>query len=193
MPASAFRIIGGQWRSRRLNFSDRPGLRPTPDRVRETLFNWLQGEVSGAAVLDCFAGSGALAFEAASRGAARVVMLESDRIAAGDLQTAIRKLQAEQLCLQQIDALRWLQREASERFDLVFLDPPYRSDLLAQAAQRLEQQHWLANHAKLYIEVGAGDSDDLAQRLPHNWRLLKMKTAGQVNYSLWQRSESACR
>ena len=190
--AGTFRIIGGQWRSRRLRFCEQPGVRPTPDRVRETLFNWLQADVPGATVLDCFAGSGALAFEAASRGAARVVMLEHDRAVAAALQSAIAQLQATPLQLQQVDALQWLRREATQRFDLVLLDPPYRSHLLAQAARRLEQHHWLANHAKIYVETSTDAGDTVAAQLPDNWRRLKTKTAGQVSYSLWQRSESTC-
>ena len=187
MAPGRVRIIGGEWRSRVLSFSDQQGLRPTPDRVRETLFNWLQFDVPGSRVLDCFAGSGALAFEAASRGASEVVMLENQAAAASDLQANMQKLNAGQMRLQQQDALAWLNREAIQRFDLVFLDPPYQSDLLQQAANLLTRRRWLANHAKIYVETGR--EVNAAALLPPDWRQLKSKQAGQVGYSLWQWSE----
>ncbi len=125
------RIIGGQWRSRRLNFPEAPGLRPTPDRVRETLFNWLAPYVEGARVLDPFAGSGALLLEALSRGAAGALAVEFDPAAAAALRDNLALLRAEGAEVRQGDALQRLQQDAATPFDLAFLDPPFHKDLLA--------------------------------------------------------------
>jgi 16S rRNA (guanine966-N2)-methyltransferase len=130
--AGQVRIIGGEHRRRVLHFPDLPGLRPTPDRVRETLFNWLGQELTGMACLDAFAGSGALGFEAASRNAARVVMLESSRQACDALKQNRQLLKADRVEIQQAEALAWM-RTTAERFDVVFLDPPFASGLAEQA------------------------------------------------------------
>src|SRR5580765_3370760 len=127
--AGALRIVGGKYRSRMLRVPARPGLRPTPDRVRETLFNWLGQWLDGLACLDLFAGSGALGFEAASRGAARVVMVESDRAAFAALEATRERIGARAVELVQGDALRYL-AQGGERFDVVFLDPPFRQNAL---------------------------------------------------------------
>ena len=133
MPAAAnrVRIIGGAWRSRILRFPAREDLRPTPDRVRETLFNWLGQDLTGKTCLDLFAGSGALGFEAASRGAASVVMLERDAVAFRALQENARLLAAASVDLRRADALEYL-RADGRRYDVVFIDPPFRSELLAE-------------------------------------------------------------
>src|SRR5476649_1681914 len=125
--AGALRIVGGKYRSRVLRVPARPGLRPTPDRVRETLFNWLGQDLTGLACLDLFAGSGALGFEAASRGAARVVMVEKDRAAVAELERSRATLGAAQVAVVDGDAALYLARE-QERFDVVFLDPPFRQN-----------------------------------------------------------------
>ena len=133
------RLIGGQWRRSKLPVADRPGLRPTPDRVRETLFNWLGQDLSGWRVLDAFAGSGALGFEAASRGAAQVRLLESDAQLVASLQASRSRLGAASVQVERADALAWMARAEPGSFDLVLLDPPFDAGLaapaLAQAAR----------------------------------------------------------
>ncbi|MFM7970791.1 MAG: 16S rRNA (guanine(966)-N(2))-methyltransferase RsmD, partial [Betaproteobacteria bacterium] len=131
--AGEVRLIGGQWKRSKLPVANRPGLRPTPDRVRETLFNWLGQDLSDWAVLDAFAGSGALGFEAASRGAGPVVMLESDPMLVQSLASSAQRLQARSVQVLQADALVWMGRAAATPspagFDLIFLDPPFDQDL----------------------------------------------------------------
>ena len=134
------RIIGGAWKRSKLPVADRPGLRPTPDRVRETLFNWLGQDLTGWRCLDAFAGSGALGFEAASRGAAEVVLLERDRTLAASLERSRERLQASQLRIATTDAIAWMARCEPARFELVLLDPPFEANLFEpalQAASRL--------------------------------------------------------
>ena len=146
------RIIGGQWRRSKLAVADVSGLRPTPDRVRETLFNWLGQNLSGWRCLDAFAGSGALGFEAASRGAAQVVLLERDRKLAAGLEQARLRLKATALRIDHAEALAWMARCPPESFDLVFVDPPFDSDLLepaVSAAARL-----VVPDGFVYIEAG---------------------------------------
>ena len=173
--AGKLRIIGGKYRSRVLRVAARPGLRPTPDRVRETLFNWLGQDLSGLACLDLFAGSGALGFEAASRGAVRVVMVEKDRAALAELDRSRAALGAEQVLIVAGDANAFLARE-KECFDVVFLDPPFRQnavpDLLAKLPPRL------LRGARVYVESGA----PVAVLWP--WTELKQARAGQVSYQL---------
>ncbi len=148
------RVIAGRWRGRPLLFNARPGLRPTPNRVRETLFNWLQGEVAGARVLDLFAGSGALAFEALSRGAASAVLLEADAQSARQLREQAALFAASEVCdIHQDDALRWLQKTATPCFDLVFLDPPFDARLWQAALQLLHERAWLSPDAWVYVEA----------------------------------------
>ena len=177
------RIIGGDWRSRRLEFPASDGLRPTPDRVRETLFNWLQPWLPGAACLDLFAGSGVLGFEALSRGAGHAVLVEKDTHAAAALRTNIALLQAHNAELVQSDALAFLQR-AARPFDIVFLDPPYHSDLLAGCCAQLDAGGWIRPGGLIYMEAhGVQDPP-----LPPGWSLLRSKRAGQVGYHLARRS-----
>ncbi len=178
------RIIGGDWRSRRLSFPDAPGLRPTPDRVRETLFNWLAPYVGAARVLDPFAGSGALLLEALSRGASRGLALELNPAAVAALRGNLELLRAGNGEVRQADALQHLQGAAAEPFDLVFLDPPFHKDLLAPACQLLEARGWLAPRAWIYTESENAPS---SLGLPGNWRLHREKHTGQVHYALWQR------
>lgn len=182
MLKNKIRIIGGEWRSRQINFYDLPGLRPTPNRLRETLFNWLQFDTPGSRCLDLFAGSGALGFEAASRGAAQVVLVENDATACRALKQNADKLNAAQIKIVQTDAFRFLAGDA-QQFDIVFLDPPYSLNLAGQACHWLEDKGWLSAHAKIYVETEKGKN--LAYELPGNWILLKEKTAGDVTYRLF--------
>ncbi len=176
------RIIGGEWRSRIVKFPDAPGLRPTPDRVRETLFNWLGQRLDGQACLDLFAGSGALGFEAPSRGAARVVMVERDRETCRMLREAARELGAEGLEIVEGDALGFLAR-AGERFDCAFVDPPYASDLAPQAMERLAAR--LNPGARVYVE----SAKPLAA--PPPWRAVREGRAGAVRFALYEIAEEA--
>lgn len=173
------RIIGGAWRSRRISFPDREGLRPSADRVRETLFNWLGQDLAGQCCLDLFAGSGALGFEALSRGAASVVMVEKNRSVCAALRSNAGLLGAKNLQLHCADALEFAtaaQADAAARFDLVFLDPPFRSTLLAQALPRLVPL--LRPGARVYVEGATAFASS------GGWRVLKHGRAGQVHYTL---------
>ncbi len=174
------RIIGGEWRGRKLNFPDVEGLRPTADRVRETLFNWLQMEIAGACCLDLFAGSGALGLEALSRGAAEVVMVERDKNAAQQIRTHLQTLRAKRGCVESGDALQFLKQPASA-FDIVFLDPPYRLGCLEECCYLLETGNWLKDGAVIYLE---DSSQNPAPQLPANWQLIRSKKAGDVGYYL---------
>jgi 16S rRNA (guanine966-N2)-methyltransferase len=169
------RIVGGKYRSRRLRVPARPGLRPTPDRVRETLFNWLGQDLSGLACLDLYAGSGALGFEAASRGAARVVMVEKDRAALAGLERSRAVLDATQVSIVAGDAESFLAREHA-RFDVVFLDPPFRQNALPAALAKLTSR--LQPQARVYVESEAPVA------VPPGWTELKRARAGQVSYQL---------
>lgn len=171
------RIVAGQWRGRRLAVPDAPGLRPTPDRVRETLFNWLQGIVPGARCLDLFAGAGGLGFEAASRGAARVVMVEAAPRVAAHLREQVQVLEAaDRVEVIAGDALQYLAR-CEERFDLVFLDPPFHSDLLNKALATLAQGHCLRPGARVYVEYAASGDPPV---LPEGWTIAR---EGRVGHS----------
>lgn len=181
-PANQLRLIGGDYRGRRLSFPDQPGLRPTADRVRETLFNWVAPRIAGARCLDLFAGSGALGFEALSRGARAVVMLEQAPAVARQLRENAERLGATAVQVHQADALRWLELErVREPFDLVFLDPPFAADLLAPALERLDRCGWLAPEAQVYLETAAQTG---FPALPVGWELIRDKRAGQVRYGL---------
>ena len=171
------RIIGGQYRSRLLRVATRPGLRPTPDRVRETLFNWLGQDLGGAACLDLFAGSGALGFEAASRGASRVVLIESDRIALQALQASRAALGAAQVEIVGASAEAYLEH-ARERFDVVFLDPPFRQNAVPGLLARLPRI--LSARARVYAECAT------PVEARANWRELKRSRAGGVSYQLFE-------
>ena len=173
--AGALRIVGGKYRSRVLRVPARPGLRPTPDRVRETLFNWLGQDLAGLACLDLFAGSGALGFEAASRGAARVAMVEKDRVAVAELERSRDALGASQVEIVASDAEAYLAREQAG-FDVVFLDPPFRQNALPAILARLPPR--LQPLARVYVESDA----PVAVHPP--WTELKRARAGQVSYQL---------
>jgi len=178
------RIIGGMWRGRRWRFADVPEIRPTPDRVRETLFNWLGPRVNGARCLDLFAGSGALGLEALSRGAQRTVFVEQNAVVARALAALADEWKAQGAQIERADALAFLERPA-EAFDIVFLDPPFASGLLGRAATLLEQRGWLAPEALVYVESSAREP---LPPLPGTWQPLKAKRAGEVGYHLFARS-----
>jgi 16S rRNA (guanine966-N2)-methyltransferase len=174
------RIIGGEWRGRKLRFPDVEGLRPTTDRVRETLFNWLQPVIHGARCLDLFAGSGALGLEALSRGAANVCFVDSDRRAVQSLKDNLALLQDQAGTVVQADALTYL-KAGPQPFDIVFLDPPFRKELLQPCLELLYSEGWLADNARLYIEV----EQELGEpELPPGWEWQRSKKAGQVVYGL---------
>lgn len=182
--ANKIRIIGGEWRSRLLRFDDAPGLRPTPGRVRETLFNWLQYDVAGSRCLDLYAGSGALGFEAASRGAKEVVQVESDAKACRNLRANAAALGANRNRIVENDVERFLSGP-SDAYNLVFLDPPFAKNLALKTCLLLDQNGWLAGSARIYVET---EVDLELAGLPDNWQLLKHKTAGEVAYRLFART-----
>lgn len=174
------RIIGGTWKRRLLHFPQINGLRPTPDRVRETVFNWLGQDCTGLTCLDLFTGSGALAFEAASRNAHKVIAVETAKPALEALRANQATLKAQNMEIIWSDGLRFLE-STSERFDLVFLDPPFASDLLAAALERLPR----------ILNAGAIVYAECAQWPEmQGWEIFKEARAGKVNYGLLRRSES---
>jgi 16S rRNA (guanine966-N2)-methyltransferase len=181
--ANTLRIIGGEWRGRRIRFPAVEGIRPTPDRVRETLFNWLAAVVSGSRCLDLFAGSGALGLEALSRGAAAVTFVERDRAAASGLRATAELLAPDRANVVQADAMTWLARDTTP-FDIVFLDPPFDSDLLAGALDALESRGWLAADAWIYVEMPARRGPP---PIPASWRPHRSGRAGEVGYHLARR------
>lgn len=181
------RIIGGEWRGRKLQFPAVTDLRPTPDRVRETLFNWLQMQIAGARCLDLFSGSGALGLEALSRGAREVVMVEQDRDAAAQIRQHLQTLKSSSGRVESGDVFRFLEGPATP-FEVVFLDPPYRLGCLTQCCQLLEQNGWLSDEAFIYLEDSAQKGEPL---LPGNWQLFRSKKAGDVGYYLAQRQSVA--
>lgn len=173
------RIIAGRWRGRKISFAPVPGLRPTPDRVRETLFNWLDPFLQGARCLDLFAGSGALGIEAASRGATQVVMVDHDPVVVTTLREQLQKLEFSGALPVQHDVNSWLRGKA-EPFDIVFLDPPFRQNRLPACIDLLEGNGWLAAGAHVYIEAEKA----VIPELPDTWELYRSKRAGQVGYHL---------
>jgi len=177
------RIIGGTLRSRKIPFAVDAGVRPTPDRVRETLFNWLQPVIQGARCLDLYSGSGALSFEALSRGGAAVVMVDEDLRVIQQLQKNADLLHANHVQIEWSDALEFLLRKA-QPFDVVFLDPPFRDDILGECCQRIERYGWLAPKAWIYLET---DERRKMTDLPDNWEIIQHKSAGQVAYHLAMR------
>lgn len=179
------RIISGQFRGRKLPVKDVQGLRPTTDRIKETVFNWLMQDTRDAAVLDCFAGSGGLGFEALSRFAKRAVFFELDKSAASQLIHNISTLKLENATIKQGDSLALLANNSlDEQFDLVFIDPPFRQNLAEKSCLLLESNQWLTEQALIYVEV---ESELISFTPPDNWLLLKEKSAGQVICRLYQR------
>ena len=183
-PAGSVRVIGGHLRGSRLAVPDVAGLRPTPDRVRETLFNWLAPMIAGATCLDLFAGTGALGIEALSRGAGRVDFVERDPLLARALRENLARLGEKSAVVHQADALSVVAQPASARYDLVFLDPPFAENLWESTALRLEDGGWFAERAWIYVESPA----NLTLALPAAWRQHREKCAGAVRYALFDRS-----
>jgi len=183
--ANSLRIIAGQWRSRRLAFPDVEGLRPTADRIRETLFNWLQERIAREDCLDLFAGSGACGMEALSRGARHVTFVDSASAAVSAIRSNLVLLGAEGCQVVCEDSLHWLLRQPQPaRYGLVFVDPPFAGDLLQSSAAALEVSGLLRDDALIYLE----SARSLATiPLPANWTALKSKQAGKVFYALYQR------
>jgi 16S rRNA (guanine966-N2)-methyltransferase len=178
---NSVRIIGGIWRGRRVSFPDIPGLRPTPDRVRETLFNWLQTSIVGARCLDLFAGSGALGLEALSRGAVYAVFVEQTPAVCRVLQQTIASLKAtSNTRIMEMGAARFL-RTPVEPFDIAFLDPPFGLNALPEYIPLIEAGGWLKPAGLLYLE---NERESGLPELPPHWELLKSKSAGQVGYHL---------
>ena len=181
---SRVRIVGGQWRSRRIEFVAAPEVRPTPDRIRETLFNWLQADVPGSRCLDLFAGSGALGFEAASRGAREVTLVERERRVVRSLEAAVAALGATGVHVVEADAFAFLAR-AQTPYDLVFLDPPFAKGWLVELCTLLETRGWLAPHASIYLECAAKEG---APALPAGWTIHRSTKAGEVGAHLVRRT-----
>ncbi len=188
MQTGSCRIIGGRWRGRKIKFDDADGLRPTTDRIRETVFNWLQPYIQQSYCLDLFAGSGVLGFEAFSRGASEVMLIEKNIKTVKSIKHNISVLDAEGMSIQQQDALLWLSSSGLDErlkhhYNLVFLDPPFHTDLLANSSALLESSGCLSDDAIIYVEH-AVDAD---VELPKPWFCLKEKRAGQVSYKLFER------
>ena len=174
------RIIGGKWKRRLLPFPPAQAIRPTPDRVRETVFSWLSPRIEGSRCLDLFAGSGVLGFEAASRGAEEVVLVEKDWSIVSCLRKSALNFNATNLQIIQANAIEWLEGPAST-FDIVFLDPPFGGEILAAACERLARGRWLREGAVVYLE---SDRRLELPALPATWNLTRRKRAGNVGYYL---------
>ncbi|PCI76577.1 MAG: 16S rRNA (guanine(966)-N(2))-methyltransferase RsmD [SAR86 cluster bacterium] len=181
---NSVRIIAGEYRSRKLEFPSLEGLRPTADRIRETLFNWLQGSIAGETCLDLFAGSGALGFEALSRGASQVDFIEQNTSAVNSIRANIKRLDAKQGNVYCSDAFAWLDRYAqdSKQYGLVFLDPPFGGEMLARAIVKLDSVNLLRDGGLVYIEK---EKQSIGDDLPSNWVEVKSKKAGSVQFGLY--------
>jgi len=186
MQANRIRIIGGKWRSLQCAVPLVADLRPTPNRIRETLFNWLQFDVVNKVILDAFCGSGALTLEALSRGAKTAYALDIDAVVISNLTANLKKLCAENAYVHQQNALVYLQKTASIKFDIIFLDPPFKLGLLEECCNLLESNNWLNSNALIYCE----NSSDISNlRTPTNWVLRHSKKASSVYYGLFKRCE----
>jgi 16S rRNA (guanine966-N2)-methyltransferase len=180
-PPGRLRIVAGNWRSRLLDIADVVGLRPTSERIRETLFNWLSPGMAGARCLDLYAGTGALGLEALSRGAAETVFVEKSANAASTLRRNVAALGAAGAIVHEADALDYLRDTECGEFDIVFLDPPFAADNLEELCRLLDQQAILAAGARVYLEQDRAKPEPA---LPDGWETLKNKHAGNVRYSL---------
>ncbi|MFT8257790.1 MAG: 16S rRNA (guanine(966)-N(2))-methyltransferase RsmD [Candidatus Symbiodolus clandestinus] len=180
------RLIAGRWRGKKLTVLAEPGLRPTSDRWRETLFNWLAPQLPDAQVLDCFAGSGALGLEALSRGANHICLLEHNPNVVQQLQQTLQQLavSSQQAIIYCVDAQQYLAQTAERRFTLVFLDPPFHQAMLPSLITLLEQHHWLTEEAWIYLET---EIDWQPTTIPTHWQLHREKLSNQVAYRLYQR------
>lgn len=178
------RIIGGEWRGRKIRFPPVEGIRPTPDRVRETLFNWLQSAMPGSRCLDLYAGSGALGLEALSRGARQVVFVDLDAAVTRHLEGRLREFGCDRGQVVRMPAERYLEQPAVP-FDVVFLDPPYASDLAGESFRRIAERGWIAPDGCAYLETAASAGPPA---LPPGWTLFRSKRAGEVGYHLARRA-----
>ncbi|BBN60476.1 ribosomal RNA small subunit methyltransferase D [Hydrogenovibrio marinus] len=176
------RIIGGDFKGRKLPVRQAQGLRPTSDRIRETLFNWLQFEVPGASCLDVFSGSGALGFEALSRGAASVVCLELSAQNANQLKANQQLLKAENISIIQADSLAWLENHTENPFDIIFIDPPFHQGLMQQTLDKLFGKGYVSDSTWLYLEQEKALD---WPKLPDGWTCYREKTTSQVRLGLW--------
>ena len=176
------RLIAGQWRGRKLPILTSEGLRPTTDRVRETLFNWLQFDIQGAQVVDLFAGSGSLGFEAASRGAQQVTLIEMDKAAARQLNQNVSRLSAPQINVIQQSALDWLKAESTQhtKLDIVFIDPPFNKSLVSPTLGALKRGEWLHSDSLVYVE----SERNLPPEIFNDFDILREKHHGQVSFRL---------
>ena len=184
----SIRIIGGKWRGRKLAVLDKQGLRPTTDRVKETLYNWLMPVIYDSECLDCFSGSGSLGFEAASRGAKSVILLEKDKQVAQLLNKNKQFIACDAIEIHHTNTLIWLNQPAQKQFDIVFIDPPFHQSLVAQTVNQLENNNWLKSSAHIYIETEK--DHELMSYIPTNWQLHREKTVGQVHSYLFIREEN---
>jgi len=180
--AGKLRIIGGSLRGSKIAVADLPGLRPTPDRVRETLFNWLMPVIDGARCLDLFAGTGALGIEALSRGAAWVDFVEQDARLAQELRSNLARLKQADAAVRSGDAATTLNQPPAQGYDIVFVDPPFSANLWDDIARALDQGGWLRANAQVYLEMPAS----LQPALPANWIAHREATAGAVRYALYR-------
>ena len=178
------RIIGGMWRRRMLNLPRVAQVRPTPDRVRETLFNWLAPFIAGTSCLDAFAGSGALGFEAASRGASRVRLLDTSAEVVAHLREQCEAFDAQTISVEHADAVSWLERPAVESFDAIFIDPPFDAEMIEPTVNAIAGNGWLASGGVVFIEAGARAA---RPELPVGWAFEREKRAGRVRYYLASR------
>lgn len=186
----SIRIIGGKWRGRKLSVLDKQGLRPTTDRIKETLFNWLMPVTQESICLDCFSGSGSLGFEAASRGASKVILLEKDKQATLQLNRNKQFLKSDSIHIHHTDTLMWLNKKADTQFDIVFIDPPFHQSLVETTVKQLEQHNWLKPSAYIYIETEV--NHNVMAYIPANWHLHREKIAGQVHSCLFIRETQSC-
>ncbi len=185
--AHKLRIIAGKWRSRVIAFQPADGLRPTGDRIRETAFNWLTASIDGARCIDLFAGSGALSFEALSRGASHCTCIEQQGTAVKQLRENAALLQAEGLDIVHTDSLKYLQQGAPPQpYNLAFVDPPFAAGLVSKTCALLNNDSWLTAKAMIYCEMAATDNSFIA---PENWQMLREKVSGEVRYCLYSRIE----
>lgn len=177
------RIIAGSWRGRKLCFAPVPGVRPTPNRVRETLFNWLQGTIPGSRCLDLYAGSGALGLEALSRGAREVVFVDREPVVVRHIADTLRTFGCDRGRVERADAFGYL-GQAADSFDVIFLDPPFAEPVLPELCQQIEANAWLRPGGLVYLEAPAAAG---GPQLPAGWTLLRSRRAGEVGYHLARR------
>ena len=185
--SKSVRIIGGKWRSRHLRFAPTTTLRPSGDRTRETLFNWLNSEIVGAHCIDLFAGSGALALEALSRGAKSCLAVDNDPQTVEWLRYNSDQLDAQNLTLLECDSCRLVAKPAAQPANIVFLDPPFNTYPIAELCQNLETWQWLLPKAMIYIESSRASTEI---HTPENWTLCRRKVSGRVDIRLYTRCET---